>query len=242
MDDRKGRVRERYRARLARTEEDLRNARALRHLCFYGSPGIDSDRHDDGCRHVLIEDAKRKLAATYRIRSLRGPDIEGSYAAERYDLSRLSGQPGILIELGRFCVRPGPTDPDLLRVAWGFLAGTVLDEGASMLFGCTSFGGTDPAPYSDAFAFLAERHLAPPNLRPGRKALEVATFPTRRPDIRAALRQMPPLLRAYVGMGGWTSDHTVIDRELGTLHVFTALEVARIPTARIASLRALAAR
>ena len=30
-------------------------------------------------------------------------------------------------------------------------------------------------------------------------------------DPRAALAAMPPLLRSYLGMGGWVSDHAVID-------------------------------
>ncbi len=59
-------------------------------------------------------------------------------------------------------------------------------------------------------------------------------------DRRAALASLPPLLRTYLGMGGWVSDHAVVDRELETLHVFTCVEVDRIPAARAASLRAVA--
>ena len=59
-------------------------------------------------------------------------------------------------------------------------------------------------------------------------------------DRRAALAGLPPLLRTYLGMGGWDSDHAVIDRELDTLHVFTCVEVDRVPSARAASLRAVA--
>lgn len=59
-------------------------------------------------------------------------------------------------------------------------------------------------------------------------------------DRRAALAGLPPLLRTYLGMGGWVSDHAVVDRELDTLHVFTCVEVERIPAARAASLRAVA--
>ena len=30
-------------------------------------------------------------------------------------------------------------------------------------------------------------------------------------------------------MGGWVSDHAVVDRQMNTLHVFTGLEIAAIP-------------
>ena len=43
----------------------------------------------------------------------------------------------------------------------------------------------------------------------------------------------------YLAMGGWVSDHAVVDRDLHTLHVFTGVEIARIPAARARLLRAL---
>jgi len=52
---------------------------------------------------------------------------------------------------------------------------------------------------------------------------------------------MPPLLRTYLLMGGWVSDHAVVDGQMNTLHVFTGLEIAAIPPARARLLRAVAA-
>ena len=49
-----------------------------------------------------------------------------------------------------------------------------------------------------------------------------------------------PLLRTYLVMGGWVSDHAVVDRDLNTLHVFTGLEIRAIPPARARLLRATA--
>ena len=49
---------------------------------------------------------------------------------------------------------------------------------------------------------------------------------------------MPALLRTYLGMGGWVSDHAVIDRTLNTLHVFTGVEISAIPKSRARLLRA----
>jgi L-ornithine Nalpha-acyltransferase len=60
------------------------------------------------------------------------------------------------------------------------------------------------------------------------------------PDPRRAALSMPPLLRTYLAMGGWVSDHAVVDRALNTLHVFTALEIAAIPPARARALRLIA--
>jgi len=49
------------------------------------------------------------------------------------------------------------------------------------------------------------------------------------------------LLRSYLAMGGWVSDHAVIDAQMDTLHVLTAVEIATIPPARARILRMIAA-
>jgi putative hemolysin len=61
----------------------------------------------------------------------------------------------------------------------------------------------------------------------------------RKPDLKKANAAMPPLLRTYLMMGGWVSDHAVIDHQMDTLHVFTGLEISAIPPARKRLLRAL---
>ena len=93
----------------------------------------------------------------------------------------------------------------------------------------------------DAFALLKERHLAPKRWLPRVKAPNVFRFARklglRRPDMKLALRGMPPLGRSYLVMGGWVSDHAVIDTELNTLHVFTGIEIKRVPPRRARLLR-----
>ncbi|MDP2084542.1 MAG: GNAT family N-acyltransferase [Gemmobacter sp.] len=233
-------------ARLAQTPEDLTAARTLRHLCFHGRPGQDADDFDAPCQHVLIEDARDgALVGCFRLMPLAsGGDIGRSYSAQFYDLSALQGFALPMAELGRFCIHPGHADPDILRIAWGALTRIVDARGVGMLFGCSSFKGTRTAPYRDAFAKLRADHLAPPRWGPGVKAPRVFRFARRiggaGPDPRRAALSMPPLLRTYLAMGGWVSDHAVVDRALNTLHVFTALEIAAIPPARARALRLIA--
>lgn len=238
-----------HRARRAASPEDLRRAQALRWRRFRagaaGAPpqGLDADGYDADAVHFLIEDAGGRLACTFRARRFaRGADLAASYAARFYDLRRLTRYPRPLLEVGRFCLDEGAApDPAVLRVAWAALRSHVEAEGAALLFGCTSFAGTDGEPYGNAFSLLAERHLAPARWSPGVKAPHVLRYAERpraeRPDLRAALRSMPPLLRSYLAMGAWVSDHAVVDADLGTLHVFTGLEVDVVPAARLRALR-----
>ncbi|MGR3502825.1 GNAT family N-acetyltransferase [Pseudaestuariivita sp.] len=244
-------VRGRYRAREASSEDDLRAAQALRYRVFSRSGGmvgnagqLDSDTFDDSCVHVLIEDQETgQLVCCYRLLVLpAGRDIDHSYSAQYYDLTRLFAFPGPLVELGRFCIDPNVRNSDVLRVAWAALTRFVDAADVKLLFGCTSFAGTEPAPYAATFGLLAERHLAPMVWLPGQKSKQVERLArhSSRWDRASALRDMPPLLRTYLAMGGWVSDHAVVDPYMNTLHVFTGVEIARIPEARKRALRALA--
>lgn len=237
----------RYIARLAGSKADVRAAQSLRYRCFraargLGGDALDRDAFDDRCLHVLIEDQEsRALLGCYRLLLLPSArDLGHSYAGQFYDLGPLAGFQGPVLELGRFCIDAACTDPDVLRIAWGAMTRVVDGQGVTLLFGCTSFDGTDPAPHAEALGLLASRHLAPARWRPGRRAAETVPLPDHPFDARRAMAAMPPLLRTYLGMGGWVSDHAVIDRDLQTLHVFTGVEIAAIPAARARLLRAVA--
>jgi putative hemolysin len=146
-----------------------------------------------------------------------------------------------MVELGRFCIHPDYKDPAILRLAWSEMSRFVDENDIALLFGCSSFHGLDPQAFTDAFALLKERHLAPTRWRPDVKAPKVFPFAAAlegvRPDLKKAMTGMPPLLRTYLVMGGWVSDHAVVDEDLKTLHVFTGVEVGRVPAARARVIR-----
>jgi L-ornithine Nalpha-acyltransferase len=237
----------RYRVRPAAGADDLTAARRLRTLAFRG-PGAaqqDGDGFDAACSHVLVEDiASGDLVCCFRLlRLASGAEIGRSYSAQFYELSALADFDGPMIEMGRFCLHPDWHDPDILRVAWGAMTALVDRDGIEMLFGCSSFHGTETGTYADAFALLRDRHIAPKRWLPRVKAPAVFRFAAklrRKPDLKLAQARMPPLLKTYLMMGGWVSDHAVIDRDLDTLHVFTGLEIRAVPPARARLLRAMA--
>jgi putative hemolysin len=236
----------RYLAREAKTPADVIRAQTLRALCF-GIPNttLDQDRFDPLCTHVLLEDAiSGELRCCFRLLRLLPPAIDSSYSAQFYDLARLQNYPGPALELGRFCIHPGQSDPDILRLAWAFLTQMVDAGGVQLLFGCASLNGTNPTQHLDAFARLHAKHQAPLHWAPSQKSPTRFDFKTElaghKIDPRRAQTTIPALLRSYLMMGGWVSDHAVYDHDLRTMHVFTAVEIAKIPTARARLLRALA--
>lgn len=236
----------RYQARLAETPKDVQAAQALRHLCFVAARGLgaggglDGDGFDAASQHMLVTDRDGTLVCCWRMQVFAdGAGVRGGYSARHYDLTRLAGFAAPLVEMGRFCIHPDHHDPDILRVAWGAMTRFVDDNGIGMMFGCTSFLGADPALHAPALRHLAQRHVAPDRWAPLPGSAETVALADL-PPVAPHPARVPPLLRTYLLMGGWISDHAVIDRQMDTLHVFTGVEVSAVPPARARALRELA--
>lgn len=237
-------VRAKYRVRYAGSPEDLRRAQDLRRRVFRaGGEKEDADGFDARALHLLVEAREGgALAGCCRVMLLaEGSEIGGCYSAQYYDLGALALFTAPMLELGRFCVAPEARGGEVPRLLWAALTALVEAEGVELVFGCSSFSGTEAGRYEATFALLTERHLAPRRWLPRVKAPAVVRFArglrAAAPDPLAALRAMPPLLRSYLAMGGWVSDHAVIDSDLDTMHVFTGLEMRAVPRERLARMR-----
>jgi len=228
-----------YCARLALSKNDLLAAQELRYECFKLSndKGLDEDSFDSICRHVLIENLENgKLTCCYRIMSFtNGKDITRSYSSQFYDLASIKNYPKPMIEIGRFCIDPVMTDQEVILTAWAALTQLVDKNGVEFLFGCSSFEGIDKEKYLNCFAFLRENYIAPEHLRPMTKASQVIRYSedySCKVNKKQALLYMPPLLKTYLSMGAWVSDHAVVDLNMKTLHLFTGMEISKIPQSR----------
>ncbi|MAW45452.1 MAG: ornithine-acyl-ACP acyltransferase [Marinovum sp.] len=215
---------------------DLEEAQAFRYKAFgvVNESGLDRDEYDKKFNHVIIRERKhRRVVGCFRYTYYTpGSLIQTGYSAAHYDIKTLENFDQPLMEVGRVCTDFSLKDPDILRLVWAYLAHYVERRKIGFIFGCTSFEGIDHGKYIDCFAILRERYLGPKKLLPSVKSPSVLKFSKAlRPDInfKIAMLKMPPLLRAYLSMGGWVSDHAVIDYKLNTLHVFTGLEVRKIP-------------
>ena len=217
----------------------LEEAQAFRYKVFgvANETGIESDDYDKKFKHVLIRDRQnRRIVGYFRyICHNTGSFVQSGYSADYYDLKNFESINKPLLEVVRVCTDPTFKDPDILRLVWAYLAHCVQLKKICFIFGCSSFEGTDQEKYIDSFAVLRARYLGPKNLIPSVKSPSVFKFAKKLrsdPNFKIAMLKMPPLLRAYLLMGGWVSDHAVIDKKLNTIHVFTGLEVSKIPNAK----------
>lgn len=218
--------------RAARSAQDMAAVMALRHARF----GVGEDRYDAGAFLIMIGPEDGPIDCCFRlIPCLTAAEILASYSAQFYDLTQIAQIAPAAVELGRFCMIAG-AGADVLRLAFAAMTRVVEDHGAGLLFGCSSFHGAEVTPHLPALQVL-QSHIAPYPI--GRKSPHAIAYAPGQATAEG-LRQVPPLLRSYLALGGWVSDHGVQDFDLDTLHVFTGVEIAKIPAARAENLRALA--
>ena len=107
----------RYSTLLARSQDDVRAAQALRYRVFAeemgahlsgNEPGLDQDLFDPYCDHLLIQDDDTgEVVGTYRILPPAQARKLGSYYSDtEFDLTRLQSIRSQLVEVGRACVHP----------------------------------------------------------------------------------------------------------------------------------------
>lgn len=172
------------------------------------------------------------VAGTYRLtrRAALAQD-QGFYTETEFDLDAIKSFPGEILELSRSCVHPDYRNRAVLDMLWRGLGDYAAAHRIEIMFGCASFPGTDPDEVADALTFLHSHHLAPEDLRPYARPGQYVKMRRRceaAMDKRRALRQMPPLIRGYMGAGAMVGDGAVIDRPFNTVDVCVMVTLGQL--------------
>lgn len=236
--------------RIARSEEEIAAAQALRYRIFHEEMGAtatpqaarigrDVDDYDSVCDHLLVidhgVDGRPHVVGTYRLlRQIVATMHRGFYSAGEYDLSPLiasSATGGQLLELGRSCVATDYRNNVTITLLWRGIASYLAMHGIGFMFGCASLHGTNPALHAAELSYLYQNHLAPPSLRA--RALDAHYVPMDRLapgsyDARAVQRALPPLIKGYLRVGAMVGDGAFVDTQFNTVDVFVVMPVERI--------------
>ncbi|AXQ95696.1 GNAT family N-acetyltransferase [Cereibacter azotoformans] len=237
--------------RLASSERDLRAAQRLRYRVFVEELGgdgdmvdhparLERDEFDTICDHLLLIDRRRDAGAledvvgVYRLLpGDRAAHAGRFYCDSEYDLGPLRSSGRRLLELGRSCVHPDFRGGSAVFLLWSGLADYVLAQGIELLFGVASFHGTDVEALAQPLSYLHAFHLAPEDLRVRARpchAQRMDLVPAGSVDRRAAMLTMPPLIKAYLRLGGFVGEGAWVDHAFNTTDVCLLLDTARMST------------
>jgi len=234
--------------RLAENEDEIRAAQALRYRIFYEEMSAeptaemqrlrrDFDSFDDYCDHLLVIDralpaGPRRVVGTYRLLRRAMAEKRGQfYSVDEYDIRQILAFPGEILELGRSCIEPAYRQRSIMQLMWRGIADYVMYHEIGLMFGCASLAGVDPKSHALALSYLHHHHLAPANLRPRAlpsRYVAMNMMARDQVDTRAALGQLPPLIKGYLRLGGFVGDGAVIDDQFHTTDVSVVVVTDRV--------------
>jgi putative hemolysin len=226
-----------FRAGMAETLDDLIDCQRLRYLVFNcelgeglessARIGLDRDRYDFICDHLMVRDTSSgKLAGTYRMQSgFRAKGNLGYYSEQFFDFAPYEGIREEVLELGRACVHTEYRNTAVLHMLWKGIVRYALSCRARYLLGCSSVTSQDENEGMALFEQLREKYLIEPTLRTNPK-----------PGFQCELRNnmtpppaTPRLFRAYLDASARLCGPPAIDREFKTIDFLTLIDLQRVP-------------
>lgn len=230
--------------RIASNEAEIRKAQELRYQIFYEefhakptedvkAQKRDFDKFDEYADHlVVIDNASGLIVGTYRMMTDAMADKAGQfYTSDEFDISKLLKQNTGLLEMGRSCVLPDYRTKAVLQLLWQGIAEYVAYHNIRYLFGCASFHGTDITHHAESISYLYHHHLAPEEIRPvGHKNPEIKMdmVPIEEIDVKTVIRNLPPLIKGYIRIGGCVGDGVFVDHDFDTIDVCVVLQTGLV--------------
>jgi putative hemolysin len=233
-----------YEVRLARTPHELELAQRLRFEIFNRelgeglraseATGLDQDRFDSFCDHLLIiardpalpdgvmtrdaPDTPLRVVGTYRLQALEvAENGNGLYCDQEFDLSRAPRrflEQGI--ELGRACIAKEYRRGHALFALFRGLAHYLVESNRRYLYGCCSLTGTDPKMASQAREWLDRRGKRHPEFFvPARGAYAMEPVPVSEAEVEQF--KLPQLFGTYLRYGALVCSEPAVDAEFGTI-------------------------
>jgi putative hemolysin len=224
-----------FSARLAGNHQEVAECLRLRFNVFAGEMGarlsndgngLDKDRFDPFCRHLMVFDnrSKRVIATTRLLLDLDARRAGSYYSESEFDIKNILSQPGRFMEVGRTCIHPYYRRGSVLAILWQGIAQVIVKNKIDYLFGC----GNIPLRNGDSYVnsvihVLTQKHLSPQTLRVRpRIPLPKNNVPITEDVV------LPTLLKGYLRQGAKICGDPYWDAEFQVANVFILLECDKI--------------
>lgn len=215
---------EKFVIKTAENHEELAKALRLRHDVFYREllekrllTGIDFDRFDFSCDHLLIiEKSTNNFIGTYRLNSSKF--TRKYYSATEFKLNNIIKIPGVKLELGRACVHRDYRTGSTISLLWRGIMEYMKATGTQYLFGCSSVMTTDKKEIAAVYKKLQD-HLAPPQFCVTPKGkykihdFESIVESVSAQEMENASDLVPNLVKSYINLGACICGEPAFDKK-----------------------------
>jgi len=226
-----------YVVRFAADEADLERVLRLRFEVFNRelgeglaeswASGLDRDRFDECCHHLLLIEAERdEVVGTYRLQTAeQARGGAGLYCAGEFDLASLAPILEKGVELGRACIAREHRHGSALFALWRGLAAYLAWSKKRYLFGCCSLTSQDPRAGLALHRWLErEGHLHARYRVAPLPSLACAAGPGPEPAV-----ELPKLFGTYLRYGAKVVSTPALDREFKTIDWLVVLDARALP-------------
>ena len=219
--------------------------------------GLDRDRFDACCEHLLVEDTRetipgRRIVGTYRMQSGCTAALHhGYYSEQEFSFAPYQALRPEILELGRACIDRQHRSPEVLTLLWRGIAQYAKDMGLRYLVGCSSINSQDPVEGWQMYRQL-ENYRVPPEFETvptaayacpiEQEGAHAQPSPCRSdqslpesgaPPQQPAQHRVPKLLRTYLAIDARIAGPPAWDRAFGTIDFLTLLDLKLLsPSAR----------
>ena len=224
----------------ARHQDEIRQAQRLRFQVFavemganLTSPlaGHDIDLFDDYCEHLLVRDVEsQEVIGTYRVLTpTQARRVGSTYSDTEFDLTRLRGLRGRMVELGRSCVHAEHRHGGVILALWGALAEFMMRNQLDTMIGCASIpmqhkGVTSGQAAASIWRQVSQTHLASIEYR----VTPRLALPVERLD--GSLQVEPPaLIKGYLRLGAKVLGAPAWDPEFNSADLPMMMRIADLP-------------
>jgi putative hemolysin len=220
---------------LAQTPSEILEAQRLRYQVFAeelganlanGVPGIDQDRFDRFCQHLIVRDTStNQVIGCARLLTDKQAAVAGGfYSQTEFDIGRILALPGRFMELGRVCVHQEYRSGSVITLLWSAIARFLLMNKIDYIIGCASIPMRDGgAQVRSIYEALSRRYLSPAHIR------AVPRVPLPKQDVAASDEYtLPPLLKAYIRLGAQICGEPSWDRDFDVADLFILLQPENI--------------
>ena len=225
----------RFSAYFTRSRREILKVQRLRYRIFsqeYGASfsapfGLDRDRFDRHCLHLVVRDNRTGELVGYT-RVLPGDRVArtgGFYSAGEFHMPLVDTLNGGVAEIGRTCIHPDHRGGAVITVLWARLARYMLENDVRYLIGCASIALGEDYNVAAIDQRIREQHLAPE----GQRVMPRCRLTPVPGDSEATKVKMPPLLKAYLRMGAQVCGEPCWDPAFNCLDYFILMEVDRLP-------------
>lgn len=225
----------RFSVGLALHGDEVREAQRLRWQVFAAEqgahlatpePGLDIDRFDAHCEHLLVRDnITGQVIGTYRLLTARGAQAAGGfYSEQEFEIAALEPLRAGMIEMGRSCVHADYRGGAIIALLWSGLAAFLDKQGGTTLIGCASISLDDGGHHAASVYAAALRSSPAPAMH---RVVPHHPLPLAELD---ATREAapPPLIKGYLRSGATVCGAPAWDPDFNTADLFMMLQLDQL--------------